>query len=211
MFCARLPSIFSTCQKMPRLPRKLHFVTTWRSPCQCDLQKTRNRARLKCCACHEKWRWTRPKCCTCHENRNTSSENVTKVLRLQRKAIFNTLQNTSECHKVSRLPRETKQRHVWNLQKYPKMTTSAELPIGTAIRSSHERLRTVANGCERLRTVAIVNGKSSEHTPNPQTPRVKREPLLRIREKDREVMGHFERWLTGCNQRMRASCTHWSR
>ena len=22
-------------------------------PCQCDLQKTRNRARLKCCACHE--------------------------------------------------------------------------------------------------------------------------------------------------------------
>lgn len=29
--------------------------------------------------------------------------------------------------------------------------------------------------------------------------------------KGREVMGHFERWLTGCNQRMRASCTHWSR
>ena len=23
-------------------------------PCQCDLQKTRNRTRLKCCACHEK-------------------------------------------------------------------------------------------------------------------------------------------------------------
>ena len=32
MFRARLPSIFSTCQKMPRLPRNLHFVTTWRSP-----------------------------------------------------------------------------------------------------------------------------------------------------------------------------------
>ena len=43
--------------------------------------------------------------------------------------------------------------------------------------------RTVADGCERLRTVADVNATSSEHTRNPQTPRVKREPLLRIREK----------------------------
>ena len=67
--------------------------------------------------------------------------------------------------------------------KPPKMTTSAELPIGTAIWSSRGRLRTVADGCERLRTVATVNATSSEHTLNPQTPRVKREPLLRIREK----------------------------
>ena len=34
----------------------------------------------------------------------------------------------------------------------PKRTTSAELPIGTAIRGSREHLRTVANGCERLRS-----------------------------------------------------------
>ena len=47
-----------------------------------------------------------------------------------------------------------------------------------------ERLRTVANCCGRLRTVAATNATSSEHTLNPQTPRVKREPLLRIREKD---------------------------
>ena len=59
--------------------------------------------------------------------------------------------------------------------KPPKMTTSAELPIGTAIRSSHERLRTVAD----------ADATSSEHTLNPQTPRVKREPLLRIREQHR--------------------------
>ena len=32
------------------------------------------------------------------------------------------------------------------------------------------------------RTVATTNATSSEHTLNPQTPRVKREPLLRIRE-----------------------------
>ena len=32
MFRARLPSIFSTSHKMPRLPRNLHLVATWRSP-----------------------------------------------------------------------------------------------------------------------------------------------------------------------------------
>ena len=37
----------------------------------------------------------------------------------------------------------------------------------------------VANA-ERLRMVADVNAASSEHTFNPQTPGVKREPLLRI-------------------------------
>ena len=68
--------------------------------------------------------------------------------------------------------------------KPPKMTTSAGLPIGTAIRGSRERLRTVADGCGRLRTVADADATSSEHTLNPQTPRVKREPLLRIREKE---------------------------
>ena len=35
------------------------------------------------------------------------------------KTTFDTLQNTSECHEVPHLPRETKQRHVWNLQKGP--------------------------------------------------------------------------------------------
>ena len=54
----------------------------------------------------------------------------------------------------------------------------------TSHRHGHTGIaRTVADGCERLRTVAIVNATSSEHTINPQTPRVKREPLLRIREK----------------------------
>ena len=31
MFRARFPSIFSTSHKMPRLPRNLHLVATWRS------------------------------------------------------------------------------------------------------------------------------------------------------------------------------------
>ena len=53
----------------------------------------------------------------------------------------------------------------------PKRTTSAELPIGTAIRGSRERLRTVADGCERLRTVA--NGCDRERNverTHPQPP-----------------------------------------
>ena len=122
------------------------------------------------------------KCCACHESCHTSSENVAKVLRLPHKTTFDKLQNTSECHEVPRLPREPKATKRWKL---PKLTTSAELPIGTAIRGSYERLRTVADGCGRLRTVADANATSSEHTLNPQTPRVKREPLLRIREKDK--------------------------
>ena len=39
-----------------------------RQPWQCDSQKTRNTTPLKCCACHAKWRRSRPKCCACHEN-----------------------------------------------------------------------------------------------------------------------------------------------
>ena len=60
--------------------------------------------------------------------------------------------------------------------KLSKVTLVAELARGTATRSSCGRLRTVANGL----------APSGEHTLNPQTPRVsrvKREPLLRIREK----------------------------
>ena len=119
MFRARVPSIFITSHKMPRLPRNLHLVATWCSPANAICKKTRNTTRLKCCACHAKRRWTRPKWCACHANCNSSCENVAKVLRLPHKTIFDTLQNTSECHEVPHLPRETKQRDVWNIQKWP--------------------------------------------------------------------------------------------
>ena len=85
MFRARLPSIFSTSHKMPRPPCNLHLVTSWRSSDNAIRKKTRNTTRLKCCACHAKWRWARPKCCACHENFNASTENVAKVLRLKNK------------------------------------------------------------------------------------------------------------------------------
>ena len=49
--------------------------------------------------------------------------------------------------------------------KPPKMTTSAELPIGTAIRSSYGRLRTVADGCDHKRNVE----RTHLQPPDPQS------------------------------------------
>ena len=47
----------------------------------------------------------------------------------------------------------------------PKRTTSAELPIGTAIRGSREHLRTVADGCGRGRDVE----RTHPQPPDPQS------------------------------------------
>ena len=45
------------------------------------------------------------------------------------------------------------------------MTTSAKLPIGTAIRTSYERLRTVADGCDHKRNVE----RTHPQPPDPQS------------------------------------------
>ena len=105
-----------------------HLTQAW----QCDSQKTRNTTRLKCCACHAKWRWRSPKCCACLEKCNSSSENLAKALRLSRRTTFDTL---SKCHVCIR--NEVTQR-----LKPPKVTTFAALPRGKAIAISRERLRT---------------------------------------------------------------------
>ena len=93
---------------------------------------------------------TRLKCCVCHENCNSFCENDTKVLPPPQKTIFDTLHNTSECHEVPRLPRETKQRDV-----YATFETSKNDPFcRTYQRHGHTGIaRTVANGCGRLWTV----------------------------------------------------------
>ena len=70
---------------------------------------------------------------------------MSKVLRLPRKTTFHMLRNTSECHEVPCLPRETKQRDVSNLQKCPLLQN---------LWPSRGRLRSCA--------------ASSEHTLNPQ-------------------------------------------
>ena len=74
-----------------------------------------------------------------------------------------------ECHEVPRLPREMKLRDAGKLQNDP--------PCRASYRHGHTALTwTVADGCERLRNVWRTQL-------NPHTPRVKREPLLRIWEK----------------------------
>ena len=59
-----------------------------------------------------------------------------------------------------------------------------KLTIGTAIRPSRERLGTVEDGCGHKRNVE----RTHPQPPDPQTPRVKREPLLRIREKGKMII-----------------------
>ena len=103
---------------------------------------------------------TSQKYCACHTNDDT-------------------LRNTSECHEVPHLPRETKLRDLWN----PKSDHCCRTRYIYRPRANGcGLLRTVANGCGRLRTVPNGCATSSEHTLNPQTPRMTREPLLRIRE-----------------------------
>ena len=93
---------------MPRLPRNLHLVATWRTPANA-IRKTRNTTHLKCCACYAKWRWTRPKCCACHENCNASSENVAKVLRLPKTEAFGAFSD-------KRIISKKKPTYQWNRQ-----------------------------------------------------------------------------------------------
>ena len=130
-------------------------------PCQCDLQKPRSTTRLKCCACHEKWRWTRRKCCACHEICHASSQNVAKVAP----ATQNDFRHVTERCWMSRSATPATRNEATRRLKPPKMIPPAELPIGTAIRSSHERLRTVANGCDRERNVE----RTHPQPPDPQS------------------------------------------
>ena len=129
MFRARLPSIFITSHKMPRLPRNLHPVATWRSPANAICKNTQ----------HDTSKVVRlPRKMTM---------DTSKVLRLTR-----TLQRIFwKCRKSIALATQNHFRHitkhVWmsrsatpatrteatRLLKPPIMTPSGELTIGTAI------------------------------------------------------------------------------
>ena len=176
MFRARLPSIVSTCHKMPCLPRNLHVDTTSRSPDNAIRKKhatwhvesaapaTRNddggrqsAAPTTKTGTHLLETWQ--KYCACHtkrlSTRDTTRLNVTKCHACHAKRGYATCETS-------------------------KVTTVAKTRHRHGHTASHGRPRTVANGCERLQMVA----QHRANTPsNPQTPRVKREPLLRIREK----------------------------
>ena len=150
--------------------------------------KTRNTTRLKCCACTQNDDGHLQNAAPATETATHLAKKMQKYCACHTKRFstrYKTRLTVTKCHpchaKRSNMTFET-----WDLQKWPLL---AELTIGTAIRPSHGRLRTVANGCERLQTVAngcgrlrAVRQRRATH-PQPPDPRVKREPLLRIREK----------------------------
>ena len=174
MFRARLPSIVITSHKMPRLPRNLHLVASpdnaiRKKKTQHDTSKVpapatqSDAGHVQSAAPATKTATylakTLPKYCACQ----------TKRLSTRYKERL----NGTKCHACH------------GKRSNATFETSKNDPFCRNYhRHGHTALtRTVADGCGRLRTVANINATSSEHTLNPQTPRVKREPLLRIREK----------------------------
>ena len=146
---------------MPRLPRNLHLVATWRSPDNA-IRKNTQHDTSKVLRLPRKMTMDTSKVLRLPRKLQRIFENVAKVLRLPHKTTFDTLQNTSECHEVPRLPRETKQRDVWNLQKWPFCRTYHRHGHTVASRG---RLRTVADGCERKRNVE----RTHPQPPDPQS------------------------------------------
>ena len=161
---------------MPRLPRNLHVVTTSHSPDNA-IRKTRN----------------------------NTQQDTSRVLRLATRNDDGGRQSAVPATKIGTHLLKTSQKYCdakrlltcyetsWNVTKChayhakrgcaTSETSKSDHSCKTRHRHGHTPLtRPPADGCDRLRTVANVNGTSSEHTLNPQTPRVKWEPLLRIRE-----------------------------
>ena len=120
------------------------------------------------------WRWKSPKCYACHEKCKSSFENDAKVVCLSLPVTLNdfrrVMKHVGMSQSATPAIRNKAQR-----SKPLKGTTFCSTPH----RHGHSDL---TNACDRLRTVAGANAASSEHTLNPQTPTVKREPLLLIRE-----------------------------
>ena len=104
---------------------------------------------------------------------------TSKVLRLPRKlqhifwkrrksiapATQNDFRHVAEHVWMSRSATPATRNEATTHWKPPKMTTSAELPIGTAIRSLYGRLRTVADGCDHKRNVE----RTHPQPPDPQS------------------------------------------
>ena len=177
MFRARLPSIFSTSHKMPRLPRNLHLVATWRSPANAICKNTR-RDTSKVLRMPRKM-----------------TMDTSKVLRLPRKLprIFWKRRKSIAPATQNDFRHVTK--HVWMSQSHAchakrsneTFETSKNDPlcrtyhrhghiaIARTVANGYERLRTVANGCGRLRTIANGCGRLRTETQRrantPSTPR----------------------------------------
>ena len=147
MFRARLPSIFNTCHKC----HTCHGICTL-SPLDAALPM--------------------------RFAKNTQHD-TSKVLCLPRKLQHIVWKRRKSIALATQNDFQHVTKHVWMTRsatpatrneatkrwKPPNLTTSAELPIGTAIRGSYERLRTVANGCGHKRNVE----RTHPQPPDPQS------------------------------------------
>ena len=150
MFRARLPSIFTISAQLTNC-HACHGICTL-SPLDAALPmrfaKNTQHHTSKVMRLPRKMTLDTSKVLHLHENYNVSCENVAKVLCLPHKTAFGTLQNTSECHKVPRLPRDDAKRSKEALE-----TSKNDPSCRTYHRHGHRAIaRTVAHGCERLRT-----------------------------------------------------------
>ena len=127
---------------------RCHHLT---QPWQCDSQKTHNTTRLEVLRLPRKMNTDTPKVLHVPRKMKVIFWKRIKVLPLQDKTSFNMLWNMLDCHKVPRLPCQTRLRDVWTSKSDDFGRTHH---IGMAIRSSRGRLPTVANGCGRLHTAA---------------------------------------------------------
>ena len=148
MFRARLPSIFSTCHKMPRLPRNLQLVATWRSLANAICKNTQ----------HDTSKVLRlPRNATKNDDGHVQSaapatKTATHLLKTSQKYCachtkqlstrYKTLLNVTKCHAChAKRSNETLE------------TSKNDNLCRTYHRHGHIAIaRTVADGCERLRT-----------------------------------------------------------
>ena len=134
MFRARLPSIFITSHKMPRLPRNLHLVVTWCSP---DTQ-------------HDTSEALRPPCkMTIYDDGHVQSaapatKTATHLAKTSQKSIAPATQND-----FRHLTKHVTKRSYATLE-----TSKSDSLCRAYYRHSHTTLtRTVADGCGRLGNV----------------------------------------------------------
>ena len=149
MFRARLPSMFITSHKMPRLPRNLHLLATWRSPDNAIRPRTRTkvlRLQRKMQLIFLKGR----KSIT--PARQNDCQRVMKRVGLSRSATLATRNEATQHWKPPKVTAFCRTRHRHG---HTGLTRPPANGCG--------RLRMVANGCGRKRNVQ----RTHRSTPRP--------------------------------------------
>ena len=157
---------------MPRLPRNLHLVTTSRSADNAIRKKNATRCVCSTAPAMQNDMGGLQSVAPATKNATHRLKTSQKYCACHAKPLLTrheTCGNVTKCHACHACHAKSS---------YAMLETSKSDPFCRTYHGhGHTALtRTVANGCERL-------GNVWRTQLNPQTPRVKREPLLRIREK----------------------------